>query len=541
MPDDIASVKATLPGGEEVLLRYRYNESATSAIYSTDVFEPLAGGAYTLRVEDVSGHSYETVENLDSNPVGYPAESSLSPLRSNVVGSTAVDFDWEDVDGAAFYRVEIYDEDFERIYTFATTDSQFSLPAGYLKADTYYAYRITTRREFFDENVDNGSSSPWYSDMRFNFITTAATGSNLPTIDTNDWGAVLWHHPRPDDPATSAYRMMFDVKVTDADGPPHCIQKVEVTFPDTTTKRILNFESYDGGGANEAYYFYMEDISDPADMPEGTYTFTVTDVNGNTASTTDYFTPNVLDWPENLVPLADTEVTGTTPTIGWDPVSGATLYQVDIYKESGDRISRPFVTGTSYAIPSGLLEMDNTYSYRVRAYREDPQSEDMDNMSSSMAWRDLRPYFTTRDIADSDNDGIPDDVENAVACLDANDADSDDDGILDGVEDANRDGIVDADETSPCLADSDGDGIQDGTELGLSVGTADTNPAVFVPDLDPATTTNPLLADTDGDGTSDGDEDLNHNGQVDPGESDPNSPDAATKALPWIPLLLLND
>ena len=128
-----------------------------------------------------------------------------------------------------------------------------------------------------------------------------------------------------------------------------------------------------------------------------------------------------------------------------------------------------------------------------------------------------------------------------ASCTDPNDADTDDDGIPDEEEDANGNGIVDAGETNPCLADTDGDGIQDGTESGVTVGTADTNPAVFVPDLDPATTTNPLLADSDGDGILDGLEDSNQNGRVDAGESDPNTPDAANKAMPWIPLLLLGD
>ncbi|BBO72369.1 hypothetical protein DSCA_62990 [Desulfosarcina alkanivorans] len=127
----------------------------------------------------------------------------------------------------------------------------------------------------------------------------------------------------------------------------------------------------------------------------------------------------------------------------------------------------------------------------------------------------------------------------SIPCPDPNDTDSDDDGIPDDVEDANQNGIVDADETNPCLADTDNDGIQDGTESGLTVADADTDPAVFVPDADPATTTNPLLADTDGDGISDGDEDLNHNGRVDENEGDPNVKEA--KAMPWLPLLLLND
>jgi predicted extracellular nuclease len=136
---------------------------------------------------------------------------------------------------------------------------------------------------------------------------------------------------------------------------------------------------------------------------------------------------------------------------------------------------------------------------------------------------------------DRDSDGLPDLAE-AMLGTDPFDLDSDDDGIPDGIEDANRNGIVDPGETNPAARDTDGDGIPDGVELGLTAGVPDpdgagplrgTDPAVFVADADPATTTSPVRADTDGDGLDDGQEDANRNGRVDPGESDPGSKGSA--------------
>lgn len=139
---------------------------------------------------------------------------------------------------------------------------------------------------------------------------------------------------------------------------------------------------------------------------------------------------------------------------------------------------------------------------------------------------------------DTDNDLILDSIENAT-CTDVADADTDDDGISDGAEDANQNGVLDSGETDPCNPDTDGDLIQDGTESGVTVGLTDTNANIFVPDADPGSTTSPLLGDTDGDTYSDGEEDVNFDGKIDPGESDPNdiaSVPLQTTVVPWWPL-----
>jgi len=156
-------------------------------------------------------------------------------------------------------------------------------------------------------------------------------------------------------------------------------------------------------------------------------------------------------------------------------------------------------------------------------------------------YSDIEVVSSPPGSTDSDGDGISNIIENQSHCLDPNDADTDDDGIPDGVEDVNKNGVVDNNETDPCNIDTDGDGIQDGIELGYSLEDigSDTDINIFQPDLDPSTTTDPLNVDTDGDALSDGDEDANHNGRVDKGETDPKQ--SKSKAMPWIPLLLLDD
>lgn len=85
----------------------------------------------------------------------------------------------------------------------------------------------------------------------------------------------------------------------------------------------------------------------------------------------------------------------------------------------------------------------------------------------------------TAEAADSDGDGIPDEVERLIG-TDPENPDTDGDGLSDG-EEINRIG------TDPLVADTDNDGVSDGDEV-----------LVY--------NTNPLDPDSDGDGISDGDE-----------------------------------
>jgi len=127
---------------------------------------------------------------------------------------------------------------------------------------------------------------------------------------------------------------------------------------------------------------------------------------------------------------------------------------------------------------------------------------------------------------DSDGDGLSDDVEMQIG-TDPNDADSDDDGVPDGQEinpgvDSDGDGVINA-----LDSDSDNDGLFDGTELGFDCSNPGTDPKAkqCIPDADMGnTTTDPLNGDTDNGGVPDGSEDFNKNGQIDPGEGDPNNP-----------------
>ena len=128
--------------------------------------------------------------------------------------------------------------------------------------------------------------------------------------------------------------------------------------------------------------------------------------------------------------------------------------------------------------------------------------------------------------------GEPTPPDGGVATSPTNPANRTLDSDCDGLTDAEEYGNVYAGNvrTSPGLRDSDGDGIRDGVELGRTT-TVNTTCTDFQADADPTTKTHPMLQDTDGDGLKDGDEDVNHNGKKDLGETDAANRDSDADGL----------
>jgi uncharacterized repeat protein (TIGR01451 family) len=126
-------------------------------------------------------------------------------------------------------------------------------------------------------------------------------------------------------------------------------------------------------------------------------------------------------------------------------------------------------------------------------------------------------------VVDMDSDGLSDPLEGTINS-DPLDADTDDDGLGDGREpnptlDDDQDGA-----NSVLDVDSDNDALFDGTETGYACdgGATDATKGHCRGDADlGATKTSPIDADTDDGGIRDGGEDLNWNGVVDGGETDP--------------------
>ena len=464
VPGDIKSVKVIYPGGAEQYLYYypgNTSNTVTGGIYRSTAYPAtIESGTYSFRVEDLAGNIFTVTESLAANPIGYPDQASMSPSLDEIVNDTAVDFDWTDVAGTAFYRLEIYDIDYNRLYAFGTTDSQYSLPAGFLKEDKHYLYVVKTHREFFDQNVDNGSSSSWGRFGCREFMTGVITGGTAtPSIDLMNKGVYICHTQMPDT-GNSSYWLEFEVKVSDPDGVPGNIENVEVYYPGSP--KTLKLRYSEKINATEAIYKGYEIYDNADDIPVGFYIFRVEDYDDESSQEVDDLVKSIIPLPANITPSRNSTIFGTTPTIDWDDVNGAMRYRVRLY----DGWDKPlqwsdYLAQSSHTFAPAVLALNNTYSFKVYSYREQAPDEDLDNCSVNSLFYAQMPHFTLR--ADSDGDGVPD-FQDAFP-NDINEwLDTDSDGTGDNADtDDDNDGFADGDDDFPKDAtewwDTDSDGI----------------------------------------------------------------------------------
>jgi D-glucuronyl C5-epimerase, beta-sandwich domain/Bacterial TSP3 repeat len=177
--------------------------------------------------------------------------------------------------------------------------------------------------------------------------------------------------------------------------------------------------------------------------------------------------------PDTLQPADATEVPYTM-MLSWiserDPnPNDSIVFDVYLGSSNDPPLVAEGIQTTQYE--PGPIWPRNTYYWKVVA---------RDNNGATTS----SPVYSFSFI-DTDKDGLPDDLEEE-GCTDPLNYDTDGDSIPDGMEDANLNGIVDSDETTPCSMDSDNDGMPDEWE--------------FVYGLDPLS--NDATVDSDGDGIS---------------------------------------
>jgi hypothetical protein len=184
----------------------------------------------------------------------------------------------------------------------------------------------------------------------------------------------------------------------------------------------------------------------------------------------------------------------------------ATVNQLPVLSAIGDQA---VVEGASLPVPVAASDADGD-NLAFTAFGL-PAFVSLTDHGNGNATLDINPgtgdagtYTVKIDVED---DGLPvlGDSETFDINVTIPAIDTDGDGIDDNVEDTNGNNVVDPGETDPDLVDTDGDGLVDGADGVVSIATY-------------------AGIDADGDGFVDG-EDLNANGVIDSGETDPTNPD----------------
>ena len=333
-------------------------------------------------------------------------------------------FDWGDVSGAAYYQLSIFDDDFNRIFTFYTAVNSYSLPAGFLEAGKLYRWRIHPNREYYDENVDNAGGIP---------------GSTF---------------------NSPAFAIAKPVDL-DNDG----------IFDDWEIK-YFGGVSRDGSGD-----FDRDGLTDMDEYQNGTNP-TKADTNGD--GLLDYYEANPLaDADGNGIPDMNEDTDG-------DLISNAADNCPDLSNDGSSRLQRRRHRGCLPGFGRGRLMDDwedlcpsdewNDYDgdgWCVGMGYKSPKVGDMDNC----------PWIASADQADDDGDGEGNEcdadvsgerptcgLKNQPPCVPETGVEDDPDG----------DGLTDAEEaeygTDPNNDDTDGDDIKDGEDnCKLTPNTSQTN------------------------------------------------------------------
>jgi hypothetical protein len=135
--------------------------------------------------------------------------------------------------------------------------------------------------------------------------------------------------------------------------------------------------------------YYMANFQNP--LSNGTYTFSLTDSAGRTVTVNRDFTlasvPRVVD--TTMLPVDNSYVNATTPTLSWESVGAGYYYRVSIWDWNSNQ--RPvfmskYIQATSITIPSGYLLPNTSYYWRVDVY-DTPNTPNGNNRSRSRGLR----------------------------------------------------------------------------------------------------------------------------------------------------------
>jgi hypothetical protein len=358
--------------------------------YTLDVDGSPEIGNYTFTV--TSGSITATAQDIQTinREIPYPV-LDLPTLNATLDSKTPV-FSWNPVSYPAlsiYYRLVI--DDMTGLRVFSTTQNygmySCSVPENVLKPGQTYKYQVRASDAGTGEKVQNAGRSEW----RTFTMETSFQHAAMPAIDLDGGGA--WVLTRNNGNAVELW-----VKVIDHDGVAYDGSSHQVTASTPYGDKQLRFDSRDTAFSGY-YYLYIDAPAMGLPAYPGDYVFTVTDPDGNTGSLADTLVVNPIPLADqnSFLPAFNAVVTDTTPSFSWDPVQGAKHYRVRIYSENPTNLISSGSAGAgtnSYAMPSGILQPNTAYRYRIDA-RDSHRFLDMSNVSKTPEYSSEFIRFTT--------------------------------------------------------------------------------------------------------------------------------------------------
>jgi len=181
LPTHITSLAVTGPGGFNHTFKESeiwWNHSIGNVYVYWEAGLP-ADGTYNYDITDTFGGSDSFSKEQTSIAIPIVDRSSMSPANNAYLDTLTPTFTWSAVEGSPrYYRISIngWKEGYSVYQSLRSTDLFATVPAGVLKPERSYKWRV----EVFDDPdrlvADNQSSSGW------NCFTTKPTSTNVPDI-----------------------------------------------------------------------------------------------------------------------------------------------------------------------------------------------------------------------------------------------------------------------------------------------------------------------------------------------------------------------
>ncbi len=351
-PEDIVSLSVTGPSGTFYPMpQATFRQWGLFYFYTQGVV--VENGAYTFSVTDSEGRTVTTTKNFTYNDAVPQVDAAgMSPAMGAYVGTTTPTLSFSPVAGTYKYQVLVSDMDMTAFWYNATNLSihSITIPSGYLQPNTAYRWVV---RAWDPERQNFHESKPFY------FYTGTKTDPEISRsgVLSLPWGTVTGNYLY----GFGANTAPWDMASFTATGPESAVYNLAAT-------RQYSFQM---GGWNYAFAI----LDPPVSVPDGTYTFDLTNKEGKSASTSVAFTADPIPDFESESRLPENNVYMDTdrPTFSWsrvagDPGDGTYLYSVRImdYMTYVRWYESPKSTVTSFTLPHGLnLPKGTSYKWQV--------------------------------------------------------------------------------------------------------------------------------------------------------------------------------